>query len=138
MKPFIISMVFVAASSVVPAATKLTRFEKQLRSDLHSILKSRWSAQKATERADVYADKWLVELKKFYPDLLADEAEPTIPTDQHLLELQKDAADWRGPKSRGEIWRFYHENWTSQRLSSDQKILFRRFLELVIQEAMKR
>src|SRR6218665_400205 len=115
MKPIALLFVFLVASSAFAAVTELSRFEKQLRSDLHSILKSRWSAPKATEDADAYADKWLLELKTSYPDLLPDEAEPATPTDQHLLELQKEAADWRGPKPRGEIWRFYHENWMSQR-----------------------
>src|ERR1044071_720967 len=98
MKPIALLFAFIAASSVFAAAAELTRFEKQLRSDLHAILKAGWPAQKVKEGADAYADKWLLDLKTSYPDLLPGEAEPTIPTDEQLLTLQAEASVLRAPK----------------------------------------
>jgi hypothetical protein len=138
MNPITLLFACIVASSVFAAAAESARFEKQLRSDLHAILKGGWPAQKVKEAADAYAEKWLLDLKTSYPDLLPDEAEPTIPTDDQLLTLQAEASVLRALKPRGEIWRFYGENWRSRRLSADQKVLFGRFLGVVISESKNR
>jgi hypothetical protein len=136
MKTITLLFVSIVVASGFAAPADLARFEKQLRSDLHAILQTRWSAQKASKDADAYADKWLHELKSAYPDLLPTETEPAVPTDLQLAMLQDEAAQLRVPKPRGEIWFFYQNNWR-RRLSVDQRILFGRFLGIVIAEARK-
>jgi hypothetical protein len=126
---------FVASSTF---AADVAQFEKQLRSDILDILKTRWSAQKVSEAGDAYADKWLLDLKTAYPELLPDEAEPTIPTDPYLRILQDEAAQHRRPQLKGEIWHHYYEKWRDRLLNSDQRILFARFLDVIISEAKRR
>jgi hypothetical protein len=118
------------------SAAESPRFEQQLRSDLRAILQPKEAAQKVSGGDLAYAEKWLLELKSSYPELLpAEGASP--PTDEELVTLHVEASGLRSPKPRGEIWRFYEENWRGERLNIDQKILFGRFLRVVIAEAKK-
>jgi hypothetical protein len=139
-RPIALITAFTAcATATLNGASKPSGLERQFRADIESIIRAASPSENISDDAVLKAvDESVADLKTQNPSFLTEDPKREAPADEALQLDYDEMLRVCGEPARTKIWMFYFQRWRSQRLTSDQRIIFRRLLREMTLAAERR